>query len=65
MYIKDIRRNRKHYLDDKSESILSNLSSINGLSSNVYELFRNMDKKQLYRQLNMKLLCNLMIEMKE
>ena len=45
MYIKDIRRNRKHYLDDKSESILSNLSSINGLSSNVYELFRNMDKK--------------------
>lgn len=45
MYIKDIRRNRKHYLDDKSETILSNLSSINGLPSNVYDLFRNMDKK--------------------
>ena len=45
IYIKDIRRNRKHYLDDKSEAILSNLASINGLPSNVYELFRNMDKK--------------------
>lgn len=45
MYIKDIRRNKKHYLDDKSENILSNLSSINGLPSNVYDLFRNMDKK--------------------
>ncbi|WP_343345784.1 oligoendopeptidase F [Terrisporobacter petrolearius] len=45
MYIKDIRRNKKHYLDDKSENILSNMSSINGLPSNVYELFRNMDKK--------------------
>lgn len=45
MYIKDIRRNKKHYLDDKSETILSNLSSINGLPSNVYDLFRNMDKK--------------------
>lgn len=45
MYIKEIRRNKKHYLDDKSENILSNLSSINGLPSNVYDLFRNMDKK--------------------
>lgn len=45
MYIKDIRRNQKHYLDDKSENILSNMSSINGLPSNVYDLFRNMDKK--------------------
>lgn len=45
MYIKDIRRNKKHYLDDKSENILSNMSSINGLPSNVYDLFRNMDKK--------------------
>lgn len=45
MYIKDIRRNKKHYLDDKSETILSNMSSINGLPSNVYDLFRNMDKK--------------------
>lgn len=45
MYIKDIRRNKKHYLDDKSEKLLSNMSSINGLPSNVYDLFRNMDKK--------------------
>ena len=45
MYIRNIRRNKKHYLDDKSENILSNLSSINGLPSNVYDLFRNMDKK--------------------
>lgn len=45
MYIKSIRINKKHYLDDKSENILSNLSCINGLPSNVYDLFRNMDKK--------------------
>ena len=45
MYIKEIRRNKKHYLDDKSENLLSNMSSINGLPSNVYDLFRNMDKK--------------------
>ena len=45
MYIKEIRRNKKHYLDDKSENILSNLSFINGLPSNIYDLFRNMDKK--------------------
>ena len=45
MYIKSIRKNKKHYLDDKSENILSNLSSINGLPSNIYDLFRNMDKK--------------------
>lgn len=45
MYMKEIRRNKAHYLDDKSENILSNLSSINGLPSNVYDLFRNMDKK--------------------
>lgn len=45
MYIKEIRRNKNHYLDDKSENLLSNMSSINGLPSNVYDLFRNMDKK--------------------
>lgn len=45
MYIKNIRRNKKHYLDDKSEALLSNMSSINGLPSNIYDLFRNMDKK--------------------
>lgn len=47
MYIKEIRRNKKHYLDDKSENLLSNMSSINGLPSNVYDLFRNMDKKTI------------------
>ncbi|WP_455539784.1 oligoendopeptidase F [Terrisporobacter sp.] len=45
MYIRDIRKKKKHYLDDKSESILTNLSLINGLPSNVYDLFRHMDKK--------------------
>ena len=45
MYIKEIRRNKDHYLDDKSEQILSNVSSISGLPNNIYELFRNMDKK--------------------
>ena len=45
MYIKEIRRNKKHYLDDKSENLLSNMSSVNGLPSNIYDLFRNMDKK--------------------
>ncbi len=45
MYIREIRRNKKHYLDDKSENILSSVSTMSGLPSNIYELFRNMDKK--------------------
>ena len=44
MYLSDIRRSKKHYLDDKSENILSNVSNISSLPSKIYELFRNMDK---------------------
>lgn len=45
MYLSDIRRNKKYYLDDKSENLLSNTSSISNLPSQIYDLFRNMDKK--------------------
>lgn len=45
MYIKDIRRNKDHYLDDDEESLLNNASSIATLPGNVYDIFRNMDKK--------------------
>lgn len=45
VYLRDIRRNKVHYLDDKSEDILSKVSSISSLPSQVYELFRNMDRK--------------------
>lgn len=45
MYLNDIRRNKKHYLDDKSENILNNVSAVSDLPSQVYDLFRNMDKR--------------------
>ena len=45
MYLKEIRRNKNYYLDDKSEDLLTNTSSITSLPGRVYELFRNMDKK--------------------
>ena len=45
MYIKDIRRNKDHYLDDDQENLLNNTSAIASLPGNVYDLFRNMDKK--------------------
>ena len=45
MYLSDIRRSKKHYLDDKSEDLLNNISSITSLPGDVYELFRNMDKR--------------------
>ena len=45
MYLRDIRRCRKYYLDDKSEHLLTNTSSISSLPGEVYELFRNMDKR--------------------
>lgn len=44
MYLNDIRRSKKYYLDEKSENILSGVSSISGLPGQIYELFRNMDK---------------------
>ena len=45
MYLKDIRRNKEHYLDDEKENLLNNTSAIASLPRNVYDLFRNMDKK--------------------
>ncbi len=45
MYLGDIRRSKKYYLDEKSEDILSDTSSISSLPGHVYDLFRNMDKK--------------------
>ena len=45
MYLKDIRRNKEHYLDDEKENLLNNTSAIASLPGNVYDLFRNMDKK--------------------
>lgn len=45
MYMNDIRRNKDHYLDDKEEALLNNTSSMASLPGNVYDLFRNMDKK--------------------
>ena len=44
-YLKEVRRNKFYYLDDKSESILNKASFITSLPGNVYELFNNMDKK--------------------
>nr|WP_317332226.1 oligoendopeptidase F [uncultured Romboutsia sp.] len=45
MYLKEIRRSKDHYLDEKSERLLANASSISSLPGQVYELFKNMDKK--------------------
>jgi len=45
MYLKEIRRTKDYYLDEKSEKLLSNASSISSLPGQVYELFKNMDKK--------------------
>ena len=47
MYINEIVRNKEHYLDEKSEKMLSDVSEISGLPKHVYELFNNMDKKSL------------------
>lgn len=44
MYLNEIRRCKKYYLDEKSENILNGASTITGLPGQVYELFRNMDK---------------------
>ncbi|MGL6104686.1 oligoendopeptidase F [Romboutsia sp.] len=45
MYLKDIRRCKAHYLDNKLEHLLANTSTISSLPGELYELFRNMDKK--------------------
>ena len=44
-YLKEIRRSKDYYLDEKSERLLANTSSISSLPGQVYELFKNMDKK--------------------
>ena len=46
MYLKEIRRSKDYYLDEKSERLLANTSSISSLPGQVYELFKNMDKKK-------------------
>lgn len=45
MYLSDIRRNKKHYLNPKEEELLSNISDISSLPKDIYDLFLNMDKK--------------------
>lgn len=45
MYLGDIRRCKKYYLDEKSEDILANTSSMSSLPGRLYDLFKNMDKK--------------------
>ena len=44
MYLEEIRKSKDHYLDEKSEDILSKLGNIASLPSNIYDLFSNMDK---------------------
>ncbi|WP_442971215.1 oligoendopeptidase F [Romboutsia sp. 13368] len=45
MYLKEIRRSKDYYLDEKSEHLLTNTSYISSLPGQVYDLFKNMDKK--------------------
>ena len=45
IYLNDIRRNKKHYLEADEEELLNGVSDITTLPKHVYELFVNMDKK--------------------
>ncbi len=45
IYLNDIRKNKEHYLKPEEERILSEVSDISSLPSDIYELFTNMDKK--------------------
>lgn len=45
IYLNDIRRNKKHYLEADEEELLNGVSDITTLPKDVYELFVNMDKK--------------------
>ena len=45
LYINDIVRNKKHYLDEKREKMLTDTANISYLPGHIYELFMNMDKK--------------------
>lgn len=44
-YLEQVRNSKDHYLDTKSERILTNASKVTSLPGKVYNLFRNMDKK--------------------
>lgn len=44
-YLEDIRKQKEHYLDSKSEEILSKVASIGVLPSKLYEVFSNMDRQ--------------------
>lgn len=44
MYLKDIRRNKKYYLDSKEESLLNKTGNLTS-PKEIYELFTKMDKK--------------------
>lgn len=43
-YLEEIRKSKDHYLDEKSEDLLSKLGNIASLPANIYDLFSNMDK---------------------
>lgn len=43
-YLEEIRKSKRHYLDESSENILNKLGNISALPSNIYDLFTNMDK---------------------
>lgn len=45
MYLENIRKNKKYYLDEKIEELLCDTSKITSLPSEAYDLFKNMDKK--------------------
>lgn len=44
MYLKDIRRNKEHYLDSKQEKLLNKTGNLTS-PKEIYELFTQMDKK--------------------
>lgn len=44
MHLKDIRRNKKYYLDSKEESLLNKTGNLTS-PKEIYELFTKMDKK--------------------
>ncbi len=45
IYLENIRKNKKYYLDEKIEELLCDTSKITSLPSEAYDLFKNMDKK--------------------
>ncbi len=50
MYLKEIRRSKDYYLDEKSERLLANTSSISSLPGQVYELFNGFNYFHEYCQ---------------